>query len=569
MFDDIINSVAEEERLPPTLLNKMITMESSYDPKAVSPKGAKGLMQLMPVVQKMYGVTDPTDPVQNIRAGAKYYNELRKEFGPTLAFAAYNWGPQNVREFQAKRKAMPSSVQNYVERLSPYVEAEALFAPMDLEGNSGKFPRVMPVSQEETLSPNIVPPKRIGESKMNDYENMAIFNPYIQLALGIMAGNTGRTKSEAFANAMGGGAGAINAAQRSAAYAGQVRAQTDHYELLKQKTQLQQQYAMERAQDPNLTPEQRRVWEMAAKTGNLGEATNQLNQMTSNALQEKRIDLEERRLQETIDKNNAKEQGTTINLEETHPMNGWRVSDGKLYDERGIEVTGKRKEWAQDMLPRPTNEVMSQKEWNNKNSPEMLITYDKMNNWVKPDTGEELKEVIPQQEAIDKGFTYKTDKELGDLRSTLYLRDQVQDISKYLFGENGVYKRNRIPAFTENPPGAIIGTGKRGLASIGFGEEEWQENLRIYNEKKKTLRAALARAQEQTGTLTKQDVEDAMALFPEMLPNPLEWRFQAPKENEAKRMINEMVELLKKRGLNISLEPEALTTKSGIQLYKR
>ena len=97
-FFDIIATAARAQRLEPELLHAVIGVESGYAPRAVSPRGAMGLMQLMPATVQAYGVTDALDPRQNVLAGARYLRSLLDLFGQdtTLALAAYNAGPTAV-----------------------------------------------------------------------------------------------------------------------------------------------------------------------------------------------------------------------------------------------------------------------------------------------------------------------------------------------------------------------------------------------------------------------------------------------------------------------------------------
>ncbi len=89
----------------PAIIQAIIKTESAGKPKAVSSKGAQGLMQLMPGTAKELGV-DPTDPAQNIEGGTRYFNQMKDQFGDTkLALAAYNWGPGNLKKAQAKVEA--------------------------------------------------------------------------------------------------------------------------------------------------------------------------------------------------------------------------------------------------------------------------------------------------------------------------------------------------------------------------------------------------------------------------------------------------------------------------------
>jgi soluble lytic murein transglycosylase-like protein len=94
----IVNEATAREGLAPGLLNAVIEQESAYRSCAVSPKGAQGLMQLMPATAEQLGVTDPFDPRQNVDAGAKFLKQLidRYSGNVTLALAAYNAGPNRV-----------------------------------------------------------------------------------------------------------------------------------------------------------------------------------------------------------------------------------------------------------------------------------------------------------------------------------------------------------------------------------------------------------------------------------------------------------------------------------------
>jgi hypothetical protein len=101
-LQNVTEDIASEHRVPPQLIISIILTESRGNPRRVSPKGAKGLMQLMPVVIQQYQVKDPYDPVTNIRAGVKYLVDLLEEFSGDLplALAAYNAGPTAVRRYR-------------------------------------------------------------------------------------------------------------------------------------------------------------------------------------------------------------------------------------------------------------------------------------------------------------------------------------------------------------------------------------------------------------------------------------------------------------------------------------
>jgi len=100
-FADAVWAAAQNAALDPSLLHAVIAAESGYNPKAVSPRGAQGLMQLMPATSRRFGLSDPYDPMQNVRAGASYLQELIQMFKGdlSLALAAYNAGPAAVMRF--------------------------------------------------------------------------------------------------------------------------------------------------------------------------------------------------------------------------------------------------------------------------------------------------------------------------------------------------------------------------------------------------------------------------------------------------------------------------------------
>lgn len=91
---DAIATTADRHGLDRALLAAMVQIESSFQPRAVSPKGARGLLQLMPDTARRFGVKDPFDPLQNLEGGAQYLSWLLTRFaGRTdLALAAYNAG---------------------------------------------------------------------------------------------------------------------------------------------------------------------------------------------------------------------------------------------------------------------------------------------------------------------------------------------------------------------------------------------------------------------------------------------------------------------------------------------
>ena len=122
LFHPIIDEAACRHEIDPALVKAIIMAESSYDPRAISKKGAKGLMQLMPLTAKSLGVEDVFDPTNNIRAGVAYFRKLLNQFNgdERLALAAYNAGSKKVRQY----KGVPpfEATQLYIEKVFAYYE---------------------------------------------------------------------------------------------------------------------------------------------------------------------------------------------------------------------------------------------------------------------------------------------------------------------------------------------------------------------------------------------------------------------------------------------------------------
>ena len=100
-YEPIINAASKRHGISAHLLNAIIKVESDYNPKAVSRKGAKGLMQIMPETMKALNIANVFDPWENIMGGARYFKQLfnRYEGKLPLALAAYNAGPGVVDRF--------------------------------------------------------------------------------------------------------------------------------------------------------------------------------------------------------------------------------------------------------------------------------------------------------------------------------------------------------------------------------------------------------------------------------------------------------------------------------------
>jgi len=100
-YDPIVQACARQYNVPADLIHSIIRAESAYDSRAISPKGAVGLMQLMPETATQYGVSDRFDPTENIAGGVKYLKDLCKLFSGNTAkvLAAYNAGQEALKKF--------------------------------------------------------------------------------------------------------------------------------------------------------------------------------------------------------------------------------------------------------------------------------------------------------------------------------------------------------------------------------------------------------------------------------------------------------------------------------------
>ena len=102
LYHSIIIEAANRYQVDPAIVKAIIMAESSYNPKAISKKGAKGLMQLMPKTAAELGVKDSFNPVYNINGGVRYYKKMLNQFNGDveLALAAYNAGSRKVKKYQ-------------------------------------------------------------------------------------------------------------------------------------------------------------------------------------------------------------------------------------------------------------------------------------------------------------------------------------------------------------------------------------------------------------------------------------------------------------------------------------
>ena len=119
-YDDIIQEASNTFGLSFSLLKAMIRVESNFDSRAISKKGALGLMQIMPQNLQAFNIRDPYDPKDNIMGGASYFKSLMERFEGKLplALAAYNAGPTIVDKY---RKIPPiKETKDYVKKVMKY-----------------------------------------------------------------------------------------------------------------------------------------------------------------------------------------------------------------------------------------------------------------------------------------------------------------------------------------------------------------------------------------------------------------------------------------------------------------
>ena len=117
-FQKIIRTAAERYGMDADLIHCVVAVESNFNPKALSPKNASGLMQLLPQTAAHFGVKDIFDPEENVNAGTRYLKELLGKYhNLTLALAAYNAGPERVDQY-GRRVPPYLETMKYVQRIA-------------------------------------------------------------------------------------------------------------------------------------------------------------------------------------------------------------------------------------------------------------------------------------------------------------------------------------------------------------------------------------------------------------------------------------------------------------------
>ena len=135
-LNEVVNTASGRYRLDPDLVNSVIKAESGFNVRARSPKGAQGLMQLMPGTASQLGVSNVFDPQANVEGGTRYLRELleRYNFDVVKALAAYNAGPQRVEQFGG---------------VPPYYETRAYVARIVRDFNKKK------IAQQKAAAPGL------------------------------------------------------------------------------------------------------------------------------------------------------------------------------------------------------------------------------------------------------------------------------------------------------------------------------------------------------------------------------------------------------------------------------
>ncbi|HKY32018.1 MAG TPA: lytic transglycosylase domain-containing protein [Candidatus Polarisedimenticolia bacterium] len=130
-IDRLVREVSARYEMDPRLVTTVISVESGFNHMAVSPKGARGLMQLMPQTARQYGVKNVHDPRENVEGGVAYLKDLTRRYrgDMRLALAAYNAGPEAVER--------ASGVPNYRETRDYIKRIEARYGILALGGAAG------------------------------------------------------------------------------------------------------------------------------------------------------------------------------------------------------------------------------------------------------------------------------------------------------------------------------------------------------------------------------------------------------------------------------------------------
>lgn len=139
-YSEYIENISRKYGLHPNLIWAVIKAESNFNPLAISRKGARGLMQLMPATARSHRVDNPFDPYQNIEGGARHLSNLLSHYRGdlTLALAAYNAGKEKVKQ----HGGVPPyrETRDYLQRVAKYLKGSGLFTA-DMKGTQVAMPK--------------------------------------------------------------------------------------------------------------------------------------------------------------------------------------------------------------------------------------------------------------------------------------------------------------------------------------------------------------------------------------------------------------------------------------------
>jgi len=173
-YIEMATAIAREEGVDPDLFLRLIQQESSFNPDAVSSAGAIGLGQLMPGTAADLGV-DPYEPEENLRGSARYLRQQLDSFGDTtLALAAYNAGPGNVRKYGGVPPF--EETQNYVSKILGTGASDRAF-----NGRSANLPLAMgqPAGDDYGIASTAqMPMFRLPQLRSTQSDALAAYDPY-------------------------------------------------------------------------------------------------------------------------------------------------------------------------------------------------------------------------------------------------------------------------------------------------------------------------------------------------------------------------------------------------------
>jgi len=164
-LNEVIDTIGNRHHIDPDLINSVIRAESGFKPHAVSPKGAQGLMQLMPHTASRLGVANAFDPKANVEGGTRYLHELleRYNFDLVKALAAYNAGPHRVEQYRG---------------VPPYYETRAYVASIIRDFNRKKRAQqkisAASKSKAVTSQPQLASTKKHPETSASQIEPLPV-----------------------------------------------------------------------------------------------------------------------------------------------------------------------------------------------------------------------------------------------------------------------------------------------------------------------------------------------------------------------------------------------------------